>query len=259
MTDYLSVGPANKWNYSNPNEPGFSPTLAGTLVEVIVKQSRNFHTKQLEYWDDGNPKIGYQFIIKDSNGNEWPWTFDRGGVAYKAVVEAIHATGYSSIEDLGGKMLEISTSGLVTVDGRPTRQWTFTILGDGSYPYRGSKDQVPKGQPQAPAAPANPGSGAPVPAGQAGVASQAQPAGAPPIQGGYYAPPTVAPAPQAVPATPVPGAVAPSGNAVGAVPVPNQVAPVPQAAPAPAAPAAMPAPAQAEQVPTSIYDQNIPF
>ena len=262
MTDYLSVGPANKWNYSDPNQPGFSPTLTGTLVEVIVRQSRNFQTKQLEYWDDGNPKISYTLVIQDANGNEWPWTLDRGSNAFKELTMAIHSIRGASLKDLGGMLIEVSTSGLAMVNGRTTRQWSIKVLGQGTAEYRGEQNQLPT----EPAPVSQPANNVPAPAQQPqqAPAPQAQPAGAPPIVGGYYAAPTVAPATQAAPA-PVPAPAQPVPAQPTVAPQAQPMAPAPQAAPAPtapvapAAPAAMPPQVVGEQVPVSIYDQDIPF
>lgn len=64
------------WNFSNPDNEGFSPMLMGTVVKISFAQERQWNpeTRKFEggrFWDDGNPRLMYRLHIRDANDNEW--------------------------------------------------------------------------------------------------------------------------------------------------------------------------------------------
>ena len=83
------------WNYSKPDQAGYSPDLEGDVVKLFTPQAINFATKQPEFWPNGEPKLNVGMIIQDVNGNQFSWTFkpSKNGKAAQAVDEALHTAG----------------------------------------------------------------------------------------------------------------------------------------------------------------------
>lgn len=63
------------WNFSNPSEEDFAPTLVADLIEIsfVQKKKWNAETRKFEgrdYWDDGNPKVNFLFHFMTDDGRE---------------------------------------------------------------------------------------------------------------------------------------------------------------------------------------------
>lgn len=156
MSRILSFQPESGWNYSDPQNEDYMPSITGTIVEINEVQSRNYATKELETWPDGNPKLNIQFIVQGQSGKELPWVFSPKSLAADAVKAALlqynpNATGFG---DLGGLMVRITTQGdRSQYHSNNPRPWWFEILGQGQVPFRGVhefKQQAPVQQAPAP-------------------------------------------------------------------------------------------------------------
>lgn len=196
MSSVLNINNGQSgWNYSDPQKPGYMTSIEGTVVEIKEVQSRNYMTKQPEFWPDGNPKLNIEFVIQGQSGRELPWVFSPKSTAFNAVESALKAMNpnASSIAEAGGHLVRITTQDGQWGQGRP-RPWQFEILGMGQVPFRGVKEyQAPQQQPQ------------PMQA-QPAMQQQQQ---APAIQNGYFEPPMPQPQQQA---QPQPGDWVPQGQ-----------------------------------------------
>lgn len=123
---------AMSWNYSNPNNPGYSLQLGGTVVEISNPQKINYATKQPEFWPDGNPKRNLRVTVLDSTGQEWGWTFAPKSAAAKACLDALDPTGRRpvNITELLGKLVNISTKDGIYNQQHP-REWAVEVIGEG--------------------------------------------------------------------------------------------------------------------------------
>lgn len=179
MSNILNINNNNAgWNYSDPQKPGYMPSIQGTVVEINEVQARNYMTKQPEFWPDGKPKLNIEFVIQGQSGRELPWVFGPKSTAADAVKKALLAMNpnATSMADVGGYLVKVTTHDGQWGQGRP-RPWEFEILGLGQVPFRGVKEYEAPAQPQ--------------PQAQQPAAQQGQP----PMQNGYFAPPV--PEPQA--------------------------------------------------------------
>lgn len=59
LDDVLNTGNAPGY-FNKDSQPG--DTLTGTVVDAVVRQTRDFRTGEAERWDDGNPK--QQVVVK---------------------------------------------------------------------------------------------------------------------------------------------------------------------------------------------------
>lgn len=173
------------WNYSDSSKPNYMTSIQGTVVEINEVQSRNYMTKQPEFWPDGNPKLNIEFVIQGQSGRELPWVFSPKSTAAQAVKTALLAMNPNakSIAEVGGYLVEISTQEGQWGQGRP-RPWNFKILGMGQAQFRGVGEYKPAATPQPQ---------------QQGQQPQQQQGQAPAIVNGYYEPPTPQPQQQAQP------------------------------------------------------------
>lgn len=151
MSSVLNIngGNGNGWNYSDQSKPGYMTSIQGTIVKITELQSRNYMTKQPEFWPDGNPKLNICFTIQGQSGRELTWVFSPKSTAFDAVVTALKTMNpnVNSIADIGGYMVEISTQEGQWGQGRP-RPWTVNILGMGQVPFRGVEEYTaPPAQP----------------------------------------------------------------------------------------------------------------
>lgn len=146
MSTILYFDSGEAWNYSDPNQPDYQPTITGTVVEIRETQSYNYKTKQPEFWPEGNPKLNLTIVIQDQTGREYLWTFmPRRSNAAKAAQSALKAYNPSanSIADIAGLMIEVSTSGSTVSLGNNPRPWACRIIGPGAVPFRGITDYQP--------------------------------------------------------------------------------------------------------------------
>lgn len=121
------------WNYSDPQKPGYSDSLTGTVVEISNPQSINYVTKQPETWPDGNPKRNLRVAILTQDGEEKGWTFSPRSLAAKACADALDPGDVRAnvqITELLGKNITVFTPAGVYNQAHP-RNWRVTIIGEG--------------------------------------------------------------------------------------------------------------------------------
>jgi len=135
----LNRGNAEKtWSYSDASLAIYSPEITGTLIELAWQQTRNMHTRQPDFWEDGNPKLQVRMMILRDDakgaGKESAWFFGVKSLAAQAVNAAMGGTG--KMEALLGKRVRIATPGTTPVQTKrgmvTARAWEFQILGEGN-------------------------------------------------------------------------------------------------------------------------------
>lgn len=157
------------WNFSRPDQEGFSPVLEGTLVRVSFSQARVYDANQRKftgpaYWPDGNPKLMIRLHVTDANGETWLHEVQPKSHCLNEDWLPKSPTG--SIEGFLGMMLRIEAEQEVrTQDGRVIpfgsgnrRRFSVTVMGPGTVASEGvdyeslarlsSKAQQPQQQPQ---------------------------------------------------------------------------------------------------------------
>ena len=157
------------WNFSRPDQEGFSPVLEGTLVKVSFSQARIYDANQrkftgLAFWPDGNPKLMIRLHVTDLNGEVWLHEIQPKSHCLNEDWLLKSPTG--SIEGFLGQHIRIDAEQEVrTQDGRVIpfgsgnrRHFTVTIVGPGLVASEGvdyeslarlsSKAQQPQQQPQ---------------------------------------------------------------------------------------------------------------
>ena len=157
------------WNFSRPDQEGFSPVLEGTLVKVSFSQARVYDANQRKFtgpacWPDGNPKLMIRLHVTDANGETWLHEVQPKSHCLNEDWLPKSPTG--SIEGFLGMMLRVEAEQEVrTQDGRVIpfgsgnrRRFNVTVMGPGTVASEGvdyeslarlsSKAQQPQQQPQ---------------------------------------------------------------------------------------------------------------
>ena len=139
-----------KWNFSNPNEVDYKPSITGDIVEIRQVQAKNHMTGQRETWPDGNPKLNLCFVLDVPElGGEIGWVFSPKSAAADAVKSALAAAGLpgNSWGNIAQMNVTISTQDGMYGAGRP-RPWHVTINGPATAPFRGMFPFEPKQEQQ---------------------------------------------------------------------------------------------------------------
>ena len=153
------------WNFSRPDQEGFTPVLEGTLVKVSFSQARVYDANQRKFtgpafWPDGNPKLMIRLHITDLNGEAWLHEIQPKSHCLNEDWLPKSPTG--SIEGFLGQHIRIEAEQEVrTQDGRVIpfgsgnrRHFTVTIVGPGLAASEGvdydSLEKLSKARPQAP-------------------------------------------------------------------------------------------------------------
>lgn len=136
------------WNFSRPDNEGFTPVLEGTLVKVSFSQARNYDANQgkfttLAFWPDGNPKLMIRLHVADASGEIWLHEVQPKSHCLNEDWLPKSPTG--SIEGFLGQMIRIEAEQEVrTQDGRVIpfgsgnrRHFNVAILGPGAVPSEG--------------------------------------------------------------------------------------------------------------------------
>lgn len=122
------------WNYSDPDRPGFSVTLNGTVVEISNPQALDFNTKEPRFWPDGNPVRNLRITVLTADGEEKNWTFAPKSKSWEACLDALDPEGDRndriSLEELLGKNIQIATKDGAYNAKRP-RPWMVKVFGIG--------------------------------------------------------------------------------------------------------------------------------
>lgn len=256
-------GANDVWNYSHPDQEGFSTQLSGQIVELDRIWQRDFSSKQPKVFPDGNPIMQYKLTVLTANGEEKAWYMSgsKASGSYQAVLSALrilfktttwHAPAGNMAAQCVGRMVTISTKQPPEGFGygpQNPRPWNValgefgspdvmhkpSVKDSGGEEFAKSKreGQAPVPQQQQP-----PVAGVPVP--QTMAQPQYQPTGVP-----TYA----APAPAQVP----PAMQAQVAQAMQASPGYQQMQQVVAGVPG------AQAPAQQQYNPADLYDEDMPF
>lgn len=183
------------WNFSRPDQEGFTPVLDGTLTKVSFSQARNYDANQRKFttpafWDDGNPKLMIRLHVTDLNGAVWLHEIQPKSHCLNE--DWLPKSPNGSIDGFLGQHIRVEAEQEIrTQDGRVIqfgsgnrRHFTVTIVGPGLVASEGidyeSLERLSKQRPQAAAAP-QPQGYQPVPQGVQPQAYQPQPQGYQPM------------------------------------------------------------------------------
>lgn len=157
------------WNFSRPDQEGFTPVLDGTLTKVSFSQARVYDANQRKftgpaYWPDGNPKLMIRLHVTDLNGEVWLHEIQPKSHCLNE--DWLPKSPNGNIEGFLGQHIRIEAEQEVRMqDGRVIpfgsgnrRHFTVTIVGPGLAASEGvdyeslarlsSKAQQPQQQPQ---------------------------------------------------------------------------------------------------------------
>jgi len=137
------TGDSHRWNYSDPNSPGYSTSIIGTVANFQEVQAMKFappgQPKLPDFWPDGNPKMNIRVILIGPSGGFRTLTFTPAGKAAKQGekkslhIDLFNLAGGQNIMDLVGKTIEISTqeppAGFGYGQGNP-RPWNARLVED---------------------------------------------------------------------------------------------------------------------------------
>lgn len=140
----------SKWNYHDASKPNYMPVVTGTVVEISTPQHKKYKSHELEYWEDGNPKLDICVTIQGQSGREVDWQF-QPTKNNPGMLQCIHALkGYlgdqaKGVQDLLGLSVTLSTwepsdPNFKWGPSNP-RPWSLVINGPGNQAVvRGVKD-----------------------------------------------------------------------------------------------------------------------
>ena len=136
---------SNNWNYSKPNDAGFSTTLQGTIVAIQEVQAMNFggngKPTTPKFWDNGQPVWNIRLVICGPNGGLRTWTIQPAGKAAKeGKKKSVHLDLYElsdgDMMHLIGKTIKVTTqappSGFSYGIGNP-RPWQVELIDQAPY------------------------------------------------------------------------------------------------------------------------------
>lgn len=183
------------WNFSRPDQEGFTPVLDGTLTKVSFSQARNYDANQrkfttLAFWDDGNPKLMIRLHVTDLNG--MVWLHEIQPKSHCLNEDWLPKSPNGSIDGFLGQHIRVEAEQEIrTQDGRVIqfgsgnrRHFTVSIVGPGLAASEGvdyeSLERLSKQRPQTAAAP-QPQGYQPVPQGVQPQAYPPQPQGYQPV------------------------------------------------------------------------------
>ena len=113
-------GDSHSWNYSKPDNDGYSTNLTGTVVAIQEVQAMNFGTdgrpSTPQFWENNNqPKWNIRIVLCGPSGGFRTLTFTPASKAAKeGKIKSLHMdlfalTGNTVMTNLYGKTIEIST------------------------------------------------------------------------------------------------------------------------------------------------------
>lgn len=229
-----SISFASKDQYGNLSSKPVGTRIGGKVLKApTMLQSRNFTTKQLETWPDGNPKMSVVVEIEVAGEPMSLWV-KKPSALFKAFGEAIGRAGGVPVGPGAQVWVTLTGFGKPEADKAPAKLYAVEYTPANQFATEVAPTQSAT-TPPAPAAPPVPAV-ATTPEGYTLASLQAAGWSIDQIRASYPALiPVTAPAPPAVPTPPAPTATAPA-------PEPQPVAPVVDAAAERAAKiAAMPA------------------
>ncbi|WP_298049660.1 hypothetical protein [uncultured Bifidobacterium sp.] len=108
----------HNWNYSRPDQPGFSTELVGTVVAIQETQAMNFGQNgptTPKFWPNGNPVWNIRVTLAGPSGGYRTFTFAEAGKAQRegkkpsVHIDLFKLAGGKDMMDLIGKTIKIST------------------------------------------------------------------------------------------------------------------------------------------------------
>lgn len=140
----MPTGDSHNWNYSRPNDPGFSTTITGTVAAIQEVQAMNFgadgRPTTPKFWDNtAQPVMNIRMVLVGPKGGYRTWTFQPASKAAKeGKKRSVHLdlfalAGGRNLLDLIGKTIRITTqappTGFSYGLGNP-RPWEVELLLD---------------------------------------------------------------------------------------------------------------------------------
>ena len=135
----------HNWNYSRPNDPGFSTELIGTVVAIQETQAMNFGTHgptTPKFWSNGDPVWNIRITLAGPSGGYRTFTFAEAGKAQRegkkpsVHIDLFKLAGGEDMMNLIGKTIKISTvqppQGFSYGSGNP-RPWTVELVNAGPF------------------------------------------------------------------------------------------------------------------------------
>lgn len=130
------------WNYSRPNDPGYSTELIGTVVAIQEVQAMNFGAggkpTTPKFWDNGNPMMMIRIVLCGPNGGIRSLTFQpaskaaREGKKKSLHLDLFKLAGGKDMKDIINKTIKISTEEGHYGLGNP-RPWAVELVNDGPW------------------------------------------------------------------------------------------------------------------------------
>lgn len=127
------------WNYSRPNDPGYSTEIIGTVLALQETQAMNFGAggkpTTPKFWDNGNPMMMIRVLLCGASGGFRSLTFQPASKAAKAGTKrSLHLdmfklAGGVNLSDIIGKTIKISTVEGHYGLGNP-RPWEVAMVTD---------------------------------------------------------------------------------------------------------------------------------
>jgi len=118
--DPVGTGISHNWNYSRPNDPGFSLSLTGTVVAIQEVQAMNFSSDGRpttpQFWENTNqPKMNIRMVLCGPSGGYRTWTFQPASRAAKegkkksVHIDLYNLTNGKGLMSLIGQTIKITT------------------------------------------------------------------------------------------------------------------------------------------------------
>lgn len=280
----MSLNPAGasySWNFTKPENDGYSEQLIGTIVSMQEVQAREYKpgggVGKPKFWDDGNPVMNIRIGFALPNGDFKTFTFAKAGKKQvsgekpSVHVQLWDLVNRGNFENLMGKTVQLTTwpahptTGQGWGQGNPrlfdvqevpgiAYQLTGSVPSEFLVPELLANDGAAGGQPTQPTAPAPTAVSTPAVPVNVPTTAAVQPVAQQPVaQPAFQAQQTVAPQAQPVAQQPVVPVAQPVAATTAAVPQGMD----PAVAAAMAAVGATNIQPVADQ--TSIYDSDIPF
>lgn len=142
------------WNFSNKEKDNYTTSIKGIVKEIQLVPKTKFGSKEIDRYDDGNPKRNLRLYIED-DGNETIWEFNPGGrdkrnfggedrrsEALKALVNALLAVDKDAkdIEECLGMFIKVATEeppGNFTYSRNNPRPWHVELNNQMMFEHRG--------------------------------------------------------------------------------------------------------------------------
>lgn len=130
----IKGGNSRFWNFSDDEKDNYTEQIEGTIVEIVYTQKINPETRKPMFWDAGDPKMQYQLVFLQQDGEEIVWPIDRRSVGVTECCRALDPRDERdnvSIGEMLGKYVRVSTKPGNYGRKKP-RPWAVEILGDGA-------------------------------------------------------------------------------------------------------------------------------